>query len=158
MSVTKLRKTFIILSLGLLFIGQTFAIGEDQEKESSQTMMEQMPMSPQMMKRMQIMMDTPIFLDSPCAIYGQKNRLNLTDEQKSRLIEIENEARKKALAVLTSEQKTTLYFSEKQLKLKDCCTARHPTAKPWTELTWFGFVLKMRACMFPEISKRPNAL
>jgi YHS domain-containing protein len=51
------------------------------------------------------MMRTPIFIDSPCAIYGQAEALKLSEEQKEKLIEIENEARKKAMDVLTDEQK-----------------------------------------------------
>ncbi len=68
-------------------------------------MMRKAGMDPAMMKRMQVMMQTPIFMDSPCAVYGQAEALELSDEQKARLIEIENEARKKALAVLTPEQR-----------------------------------------------------
>lgn len=58
-----------------------------------------------MMQRCQVMMQTPIFIDSPYAIYGQANILDLSEDQKERLIEIENEARTKALDVLNEEQK-----------------------------------------------------
>ena len=68
-------------------------------------MMRKAGMDPAMMKRVQVMVQTPIFLDSPCAVYGQAANLELSDEQKAKLTEIENEARKKALAVLTPEQK-----------------------------------------------------
>ncbi|NIA21722.1 MAG: hypothetical protein GWP05_07100 [Anaerolineaceae bacterium] len=68
-------------------------------------MMRKAGMDPAMMKRMQVMMQTPVFMDSPCAIYGQAANLELSDEQKTKLMEIENEARQKALAVLTPEQK-----------------------------------------------------
>lgn len=68
-------------------------------------MMQKAGVRPATMKRMQVMMQTPIFMDSPCAIYGQTTALGLSDEQKSKLIEIENQARKKALAVLTAEQR-----------------------------------------------------
>jgi hypothetical protein len=85
---------------------------EQAEATSSQAMMRQcmgmmkkMGMSQEMMDRMGVMMQTPIFMDSPCAVYGQADRLGLTDEQKSRLVEIEDEARKQSLAVLTDGQR-----------------------------------------------------
>ncbi len=59
---------------------------------------------PAMMKHMRVMMQTPIFLDSPYAIHGQAADLGLSEKQKNKLIKIENESRKKAVAVLTSEQ------------------------------------------------------
>lgn len=119
---SKLIRISIVLGFGLLFMGQTIAQVEAQEKGSSKTMIEQMPMSPQMKKRMQAMMNTPIFLDSPCAVYGQRDRLRLTDEQKSQLIKIENEARQKALAVLTPEQKATLGdLPEKPMAMMQMC-------------------------------------
>ncbi|MHC4461770.1 MAG: YHS domain-containing protein [Planctomycetota bacterium] len=67
--------------------------------------MEKAGITPAMMQRCQVMMHKPIFMDSPCAIYGQADALKLSEEQKKKLLEIENEARKKALAVLTSEQR-----------------------------------------------------
>ncbi len=70
-----------------------------------QEMMQKAGIEPEMMQRCQVMMQTPIFIDSPCAIYGQANVLDLSEKQKEQLIDIENEARKKALAVLTDEQK-----------------------------------------------------
>lgn len=46
----------------------------------------------------------PIFLDSPAAILGQKEALGLSNEQVTKLLVIEKEARQKAKAVLTPEQ------------------------------------------------------
>ena len=63
---------------------------------------------PSMMKHMRVLMQTPIFLDSPYAIHAQAADLGLSEKQKKKLIEIENEARKKALAVLTPEQRTKM--------------------------------------------------
>jgi hypothetical protein len=71
-------------------------------------MMSQMGMPEDMVKRWDTMMRTPIFMDSPCAIYGQAETLNLTEEQKQQLIDIENQARAKSMAVLTDEQRETL--------------------------------------------------
>ncbi len=59
---------------------------------------------PEMMKHMRVLMQTPIFLDSPYAIHGQAADLGLSAEQKKKLSEIEDESRKKAVAVLTAEQ------------------------------------------------------
>jgi hypothetical protein len=68
-------------------------------------MMQKAGITPAMMQRCHMMMQTPIFTDSPCAIYGQGDILQLSEEQKKKLTEIEEEARKKALAVLTDEQR-----------------------------------------------------
>lgn len=67
-------------------------------------MMQQAGVGPEMMQRCMVMMRTPVFLDSPSAIRGQAESLGLSDEQKQKLLDIENEARKKAKAVLTEEQ------------------------------------------------------
>ncbi|QYO65078.1 peroxiredoxin family protein [Leptolyngbya sp. 7M] len=67
-------------------------------------MMRQMGMTPQIMERMQVLVRTPIFLDAPCPIFAQAEKLGLSEEQKKKLGEIENEARQKARAVLTPEQ------------------------------------------------------
>ncbi len=65
-------------------------------------------MTPEMMERMQLLMRTPIFLDAPCPIFAQAEKLALSEEQKKKLGEIENEARAKARAVLTPEQQAKL--------------------------------------------------
>jgi len=86
--------------------GQGNATGEPQAMmRQCMSMMQKAGVTPAMMQRCQAMMQTPIFMDSPCAVYGQADVLKLSEEQKKKLIEIENEARKKALALLTEEQK-----------------------------------------------------
>ena len=83
-------------------------------------MMKQMP--PEMMERMQLLMRTPIFLDSPCPLYAQAEKLNLSEDQKKKLVEIENEARQKARAVLTSEQRTKLgNVPDKPVTMMETC-------------------------------------
>ena len=71
-------------------------------------MMKQMGMEPKIMARMQLLMRTPVFVDSPAALQVQGDRLQLSEEQASKLREIEREARQKALAVLMPEQRTKL--------------------------------------------------
>ena len=81
-----------------------------------------MPMNPQMMMRNMMemmwqasndsnmmrlcksMMSAPLFLDSPAIILAQAESLGLSEEQKQKLSDIENEARQKARSVLTAEQ------------------------------------------------------
>lgn len=67
-------------------------------------MMQQAGVDAGMMRRCQAMMFTPVFLDSPFAIRGQAEALGLSDEQKQKLLDVENEARQKAKTVLTEEQ------------------------------------------------------
>ncbi len=85
------------------------------QSASPQAMMQQcmgkmgkMGASQDMMDRMGVMMQTPIFMDDPGAVYGQADQLDLSDEQKNKLVEIQNEAREKSLAVLTDEQRTAV--------------------------------------------------
>ena len=68
-------------------------------------MMQQAGVPAEMMRRCQVMMNTPVFLDSPCAVFGQAEVLGLSAAQKKQLRKIENEAREKAMAVLTAEQR-----------------------------------------------------
>jgi YHS domain-containing protein len=87
-----------------------------------QAMMQKAGIKPEMMQRCQVMMQTPIFMDSPCAIYGQANALKLSENQKKQLMDIENEARKKALAVLTDEQKKNMGdIPEKPMTMFQMC-------------------------------------
>ena len=77
---------------------------------------------PAMMKHMRVLMQTPIFLDSPYAIHGQAADLGLSEKQKKKLIEIENEARKKAVAVLTSKQRKKMGdIPDKPLVMTQMC-------------------------------------
>ena len=78
---------------------------EKDKKSICMDIMKKLSIKPEMAQRCQKMLQTPVFIDSPCAIYGQGDILKLTDEQKKKLVDIENEARKKSLAVLTAEQK-----------------------------------------------------
>ena len=71
-------------------------------------MMQQMGMKPEMMDRMQLLMRTGVFVDSSAALQVQKDKLQLSQEQVGKLREIETEARQKALALLTPEQRTKL--------------------------------------------------
>jgi Spy/CpxP family protein refolding chaperone len=79
-------------------------------------------MSPEMMERMQVMMQTPIFLDSPCPIFAQAEKLGLSEEQKKTLGEIEKEARKKARELLTPEQLEKLgEIPDKPMTMMETC-------------------------------------
>ena len=72
------------------------------------TMMQGSGVTPQMMQRCLIMMQTPIFTDSPSALLDQEKALELSDDQKKKLTEIETDARLKALALLTPQQRKKL--------------------------------------------------
>ena len=61
-----------------------------------------------MADRYKTLMQMKIFLDSPSAILARTKALNLTAEQNRKLLEIERQARKKALAVLTPQQRKKL--------------------------------------------------
>lgn len=80
----------------------------EQTRGAMSGMMKQSDMPQEMMRRWEVMMRTPIYLDSPCALYGQADSLGLSKEQEKKLQEIEDEARAKAQAVLTTEQRKKL--------------------------------------------------
>lgn len=85
-------------------------------------MMKQMGMEPEMMARMQLLMRTGVFVDSPAALQVQRDKLQLSQEQAGKLSEIEKEARQKALALLTPEQRTKLGdIPDKPLVMMDMC-------------------------------------
>lgn len=87
-------------------------------------MMKQMmgEMTPETMERMQLLMRAPIFLDAPCPIYAQAEKLGLSEDQKKKLGEIENEAHAKARTVLTPEQQAKLgNVSEKPNTMMETC-------------------------------------
>ncbi len=86
------------------------------------TMMKQMGMQPEMMNRMQILMRAGVFVDSPAALQVQRDKLQLSEEQAGKLREIEKQARQKALALLTPEQRTNLGdIPEKPLVMMEMC-------------------------------------
>ena len=74
------------------------------------------------MKCMGAMMRGPVSPDSPSALYGQADNLGLSDEQKAKLMEIETDARQKALAVLTDEQRKKVRdLSSKPMTMMQMC-------------------------------------
>jgi hypothetical protein len=85
-------------------------------------MMKQVGMTPEMMDRMQLLMRVGVFVDSPAALQVQKDKLQLSEEQVSKLREIEKEARQKALALLTPQQRTALGdIPDKPLVMVEMC-------------------------------------
>jgi len=69
-----------------------------------------------------VIMNSPVHLDGPAALIAQADKLRLTEQQKARLREIQNQARKKALAVLTDEQKKKMGdIPEKPMVMAQMC-------------------------------------
>jgi hypothetical protein len=121
------RRQYRILGLILLLIGVMLGARGMVENRAASTepaepafarmgtnmmnmmdMMQQMGMKPERMDRMQLLMRTGVFVDSPGALQVQKDKLGLSEEQSQKLGEIEKEARQKALTLLTPEQRTKL--------------------------------------------------
>ena len=72
------------------------------------TMTQKPGMTPDRRQWRRVIMSAPIFLDSPSVIYGQAQELELSEGQKTKLREIESQARQKALGVLSDEQRKRL--------------------------------------------------
>ncbi|MGB9616808.1 MAG: Spy/CpxP family protein refolding chaperone [Desulfomonilaceae bacterium] len=84
--------------------------------------MQQAGIDPEMMRRCKAVMSAPIFLDSPAVIRGQAESLELSDEQKQKLLDIEKEAREKARTVLTEEQTKKLgEIPDKPVTMMEMC-------------------------------------
>ncbi len=89
--------------------------------------MQQMGMQPERMDRMQLLMRTGVFVDSPAALQVQKDKLQLSEEQAGKLREIEKEGRQKALALLTPKQRTNLGdIPDKPLVMMEMCQQMMP--------------------------------
>jgi len=88
--------------------------------------------------QMKVVSQTPVFMDSPAALYGQADELKLTTMQKAQLMAIIQKSRKDALAILSPEQKTILgpvpdmatsmldICREIQLKMKEMKRTKNP--------------------------------
>ena len=62
----------------------------------------------EMLSRRRALMRARMYADDPAVILGQARRLNLSDEQKSKLLKIQESARQQAIAVLDAQQVKTL--------------------------------------------------
>jgi hypothetical protein len=70
-----------------------------------------------------MIMRAPVYLDSPAVIVGQAEKLQLSDEQKESLKKIEQDARERALAVLTAAQREKLgKIPDKPISLAQVCS------------------------------------
>jgi len=100
-------------------------MGDNQAGPNTMNMMDMMQqtgMKPERMDRMQLLMRTGVFMDSPAALQAQNDKLGLSEAQSQKLGEIEKEARQKALALLTPEQRTKLGdIPDKPMVMMEMC-------------------------------------
>ena len=100
-------------------------MGDNQAGPNTMNMMDMMQqtgMKPERMDRMQLLMRTGVFTDSPAALQAQNDKLGLSEAQSQKLGEIEKEARQKALALLTPEQRTKLGdIPDKPMVMMEMC-------------------------------------
>ncbi len=81
--------------------------GETMVKEQADRL-HKMGVSEDRIRQLQVLSNAKIRMDSPAIILSQSDALKLTDDQKQTLHQIEVEARQKAMAVLTANQKGKL--------------------------------------------------
>ena len=115
-----------------------------------------------MINRWRVMMHTPIFLDSPCAVYGQAATLGLSDEQKQKLVGIENEARAAALSVLTDGQRKELGdVPERAMPMIEVCGHMRGSMMPMMQMMMGGdesnMMQKMQQMMGGTPSEEPDS-
>ncbi len=77
-------------------------------KDKMKEMMKEAGITDEMMMHCHGMMAAPLMMNDPAVLLGMAKGLELTDEQKTKLMDIQKEACGKAMAVLTDEQKTKL--------------------------------------------------
>ena len=107
----------LVLAAILLVLSVATAEGDEKPKNAC-TKMDKCAKS----KRCKLLMGAALYLDGPAVIAGQTEMLGLSDEQIKELKKIQDEARKKALAVLTPEQSEKLgKISDKPISLAQLC-------------------------------------
>ncbi|MCB2141358.1 hypothetical protein KQH29_00280 [bacterium] len=79
-----------------------------QDKQAMQSMMEKMGMSPEMIRRHQILMKSEIAKTDPQALLSMSEDLKLTESQIDQLETIVQDARERSESVLNSEQQSEL--------------------------------------------------
>ena len=92
---------FIVLVVSLIV---SMAIARDTENKKHQDK----DVAKCMMRQCKMITGAPIYFDSPAVILGRAETLKLSAEQKGLLKKIEDDARKKALGLLTPEQREKL--------------------------------------------------
>lgn len=143
------RRVIVVVTVAAVLAVSMFAVGVTAKETVTRTMQSSPPMmmdggtqgrvqrcmammqkagvKPEMMRQCRVIMQTPVFVDSPCALYGQADALKLSERQKEQLMSIENEARKKALAVLSDEQRLKVgNISEKPMTMVQMCSKMMP--------------------------------
>ncbi len=103
-----MKRKNVIFSSGVLAVVAVLLILSVTAAQDTGAEKAQCKVAVQYSRQCKLIMATPIYLDSPAVIYGQAEMLKLTAEQKEQLKKIENETRKKALALLTPEQREQL--------------------------------------------------
>ncbi|MCD6385182.1 hypothetical protein J7M23_05325 [Candidatus Sumerlaeota bacterium] len=108
--------------------------------ERMQMMMERMGIDHTTIDQCKMIMRTPIYLDSPECLYARSEELGLSKEQKQALKKIAEEAREKALKVLTPEQLKSLdKTTPTPMSVVDLCgkmlkQAREKTRREYTPM------------------------
>ena len=88
--------------------GCRMMMGKAGQKEWCKEMMAKAGISEQMMSFCQAMCNAPMERSDPAMLMGWEKDLKLTDEQKAKLADIAKDARDKALAVLTDDQRKVI--------------------------------------------------
>ena len=102
-NVIYLSGVFVVVAASLIL---SVAAGQDKGAEKARCKSTEKTAG--MTRRCKMIMGASIYLDSPAAIYGQADSLGLSEVQKKALTQIINDARKKAIDVLTPEQREKL--------------------------------------------------
>lgn len=102
-NVIYLSGVFVVVAASLIL---SVAAGRDKGAEKARC--KSTEKTAVMTRRCKMIMGAPLYLDSPAVIYGQADSLGLSEVQKKALTQIINDARKKAIDVLTPEQRGKL--------------------------------------------------
>jgi hypothetical protein len=102
-----------------------------QPSAEMKEMMTKAGVTEQMVMQCRGMMNAPMHMDSPAVLMGMDEGLMLTEEQKAKLMDIDKDARAKALAVLTADQKAKLgMIPEKPMSVREGMMEMHKKMMP----------------------------
>ncbi|MFA5866077.1 MAG: hypothetical protein WC975_15500 [Phycisphaerae bacterium] len=83
-------------------------MGANKDMNRRMGMMRKAGVSEDMIREWSAFVQAPIYMDSPAMLLGQTDMLTLNSDQKQKLMDIEKDAREKAMMVLTEAQKSKL--------------------------------------------------
>ena len=98
---------------------------KSKDPNEKMAMMKKMGMTDEEIMKAKAAHMAPLYMDQPAMLMGAEESLKLTDEQKTKLMEIDTTARTEAMKVLTDDQKKMLGDTSKSFTMKEMMMDMH---------------------------------